>query len=485
MTYAQVQNSAYRFATVLREAGIGPDRKVAVLLPNVPQFCAAYFGILTAGATVVPLSILLTPDEVEYHLDDSGSVALVCWHGFLEAGLEGFQRSDSCKQLFVAGGNGDALPEGAIPFEDALAGLGTVHEDLEQTMPDDTAVILYTSGTTGKPKGAELSHFNLFFNCYTTARDLTHLTPDDRALVVLPLFHSFGQSCLQNTSMSVGAGISLVPRFDPYAVLETIQRDKITLFAGVPTMYTYLLNAPDTDKYDTSSLRVCMSGGAAIPVEVLKGFEEKFKITILEGFGLSETSPVAIFNRSKEERKYGSIGLPIWGVDAKIVDEKDEEVPRNEPGEIVMRGHNIMKGYHNKPEATAETMKNGWFHSGDIGYQDDDGFFFITDRKKDMIIRGGYNVYPRELEEVLFAHPAVAEAAVIGVPDDVLGEEIKAYVVLKPGNEGVTDQDIIDYCKEHLAKYKYPRMVQFLEDLPKGSTGKILKRELRAQYGTK
>ncbi len=484
MTYTQVQQSAYRFATVLREAGIGPDRKVAVLLPNAPQFCAAYFGILTAGATVVPLSVLLTADEVQYHLDDSGSVALVCWHGFLEAGLEGFRRSDSCEQLFVAGANGAAPPEGAVAFEDALANLGTVTEDVEQTMPDDTAVILYTSGTTGKPKGAELSHFNLFFNCYNGARDLMQIGPDDRSLVALPLFHSFGQSCLQNTAFSVGAGISLVPRFDPYVVLETIQRDAITVFAGVPTMYTYMLNAPDTDKYDVSSLRVCLSGGAAIPVQVLKGFEEKFDVTILEGFGLSETSPIAIFNKSKEQRKYGSIGLPIWGVESKIVDDNDAELPRGEPGEIVIRGHNIMKGYYNKPEATAEAMKNGWFHSGDIGYQDDEGFFFITDRKKDMIIRGGYNVYPRELEEVLFAHPAVAEAAVIGVPDESLGEEVKACVVLKPDQQ-VSAQDIIDYCKEHLAKYKYPRHVQFLDDLPKGSTGKILKRELRDQYGTK
>ena len=480
MTYAQVQNHAYRFASVLREKGIGPGRTVAVLLPNAPQFTAAYFGILSAGATVVPLSVLLTADEVEYHLDDSGATALVCWHGFLEAGAEGFNRSDNCAHLFVAGANDGAIPEGAIAFEDALAGLDTVSDDVEQTMPDDTAVILYTSGTTGKPKGAELSHFNLFFNCYGTARDLAEIGTEDRALVVLPLFHSFGQSVLQNSFISAGAGLSLVPRFDPYAVLETIQRDQITHFAGVPTMYTYLLNAPDTEKYDTSSLKLCMSGGAAIPVEVLKGFEKKYNVTILEGYGLSETSPVAIFNRNKEQRKYGSIGLPIWGVEAKIVDDNDNDLPPNEPGEIVMRGHNIMKGYRNRPEATAETMKGGWFHSGDIGYVDEEGFYFITDRKKDMIIRGGFNVYPREVEEVLFAHPAIAEAAVIGVPDDLQGEEVKACVVLKP-NQELDEQGVIDYCKEHLAKYKYPRTVQFMAELPKGSTGKILKRELRDQ----
>jgi long-chain acyl-CoA synthetase len=361
-----------------------------------------------------------------------------------------------------------------------MAGQSTF--EMVATQPEDTAVILYTSGTTGKPKGAELSHFNLFMCCQVGADRLVDFQEDDVALAVLPLFHSFGQSNVMNTSIYAGGTITLVPRFDGDKVLEVIQRDRVTIFCGVPTMYFALLNHPRTGDFDTSSLRLCISGGAAMPGEVMTAFEKRFDVTVLEGYGLSETSPSASFNRSKSERKFLSVGRPLWGVEMRIHDEMDNPLPAGQDnlGEIVIRGHNVMKGYFKQPQATADAMKGGWFHSGDIGYMDEDGFFFIVDRKKELIIRGGFNVYPREVEEVLYAHPAVAGAAVIGVPDERLGEEVKAVVALRAG-QAATEEELIAYCKERMAAYKYPRTIQFVESLPMGATGKILKRELKAQ----
>jgi len=296
------------------------------------------------------------------------------------------------------------------------------------------------------------------------------------------MFHSFGQSSVMNVALHVGSTLTLVPRFEAEKVMEVIQRDKVTVFPGVPTMFFALLHHPSAGKFDLASLRIAVSGGAAIPGEVIQAFEGKFKTTILEGYGLSETSPTATFNFSAAERKVLSIGKPIFGVEVRIFDIDDKRLPagKDHVGEIVIRGHNVMKGYWNKPEANVEAFKGGWFHTGDLGYVDEDGFFFIVDRKKEMIIRGGFNVYPREVEEVIYAHPAVAEAAVIGVPDERLGEEVKAVVALKPGATA-SAEDIIDFVKERVAAYKYPRTIQFVDTLPKGATGKILKKELKAQ----
>jgi long-chain acyl-CoA synthetase len=306
--------------------------------------------------------------------------------------------------------------------------------------------------------------------------------PDDVTLAVLPMFHSFGQSSVMNVALHVGSTLTLVPRFDTEKVLEVIQRDQVTVFPGVPTMFFALLHHPNSDQYDTSSLRIAVSGGAAIPGEVIQAFERRYKTTILEGYGLSETSPTATFNFSASERKVLSIGKPIFGVEVRIFDVNDMELPtgKDNVGEIVIRGHNVMKGYWNQPQANAEAFRGGWFHTGDLGYVDEDGFLFIVDRKKEMIIRGGFNVYPREVEEVIYTHPAVAEAAVIGVPDERLGEEVKAVVSLKPGAQA-SEEDIIAFVKERVAAYKYPRTVQFVDSLPKGATGKILKKELKAQ----
>jgi long-chain acyl-CoA synthetase len=344
-------------------------------------------------------------------------------------------------------------------------------------------VILYTSGTTGQPKGAELSHFNMFYNAVFSADRLMHITSEDVMMAVLPLFHSFGQTCVQNAGLYAGATITMLPRFEADKALGLMVRDGVTLFAGVPTMYWALLNVPDSDpliERIKTTLRRCASGGSALPLELMRQFEEKFNVVILEGFGLSETSPVATFNMSEHDRKTGSIGKAIWGTQVKIFDDNDKEVPANERGEIVIRGHNVMKGYLGRPDATAETMRGGWFHSGDIGYKDEDGFIFIVDRKKDMILRGGFNVYPREVEETLMMHPDVSLVAVVGVPDEKLGEEVKVFIVPKAGATA-TEDDIMAWCKEKMAAYKYPRMVEFRPSLPMTATGKILKRELKAE----
>ncbi len=479
LRYAELNGAANKLANALVGMGVQPGDKVALMVPNTPHFPISYFGILKTGAAVVPLNVLFKQNEVQYHLEDSDAKALIVWEGFLGEALQGFLKAQTCHNLIViqAPGSTAELPAGATGFNQIMADSAPTF-DTVQTSPSDTAVILYTSGTTGRPKGAELSHFNMFFNAMVGAEKLLGVSQDDIFLATLPLFHSFGQTAVMNVGFYVGATITMLPRFEPVKAAEIIQRDKVTMFAGVPTMYFYLLNHPEVARFDMSSLRRCVSGGASMPVEVMQAFNQRFNVTIMEGYGLSETSPIASFNHLDRPTKPGSIGTPIWGVEMRVVDPEDKPVPTGELGEIVIRGHNVMKGYYKRPEATAEAIRNGWFHTGDLARQDEDGYFFIVDRVKDMIIRGGFNVYPREIEEVLYAHPAVAEAAVIGVPDPALGEEVKAVVALKPG-QSATEQELIEYCKGRLAAYKYPRSVEIRESLPKTATGKILKRELK------
>jgi long-chain acyl-CoA synthetase len=479
LRYAEVNGAANKIANGLVKLGVGPGDKVALMLPNTPHFVICYYAILKLGATVVPLNVLFKRHEVEYHLDDSDAVALIAWEGFLEEAAEGYRKIEVCQHMIVAQAPGSTaeLPAEALALN-VLLNDNPPTFDTFQTRPDDTAVILYTSGTTGRPKGAELTHFNMFFNAMCGAEKVLKTESSEIGLAVLPLFHSFGQTCVMNALLYAGATISLLPRFEPQKALEVLERDHVTYFAGVPTMYFYLLNFPDSGKYDLSALRRCCSGGSAMPVEVMHAFNQKYNVTILEGYGLSETSPVASFNMLDRPPKPGSIGVPIWGIEMRCVDAEGQAVATGELGEIVIRGHNVMKGYYKRPDATAQSIKDGWFYTGDIAYQDEEGFFFIKDRVKDMIIRGGFNVYPREIEEVLYGHPAIAEAAVIGVPDQALGEEIKAVVALKPG-QSADEQTVIDYCKERLAAYKYPRSVEFRDTLPKTATGKILKRELK------
>jgi long-chain acyl-CoA synthetase len=473
LSYQQVDVMSGRVASGLLAVGLARGDTVAVQLPNVPEFLFAYFGALKAGLTVVPLNPLLKAPEVAYHLEDSGARVLITFDAFAAEAAKGAADADDAR-VYVVG----SPVEGIRPFDELY---GAERYDIEQMNSDDTAVIIYTSGTTGRPKGAELTHFQVYMAA-TVAGDTFDYRDDDVSMAVLPLFHVFGLSSVMNTAIRCGATLVLVPRFDVGAVLDAIEQHRVTVFCGVPTMFVALLHADLTGR-DVSSLRVCVSGGASIPGEVLKGFEAAYSgAPVLEGYGLSETCAIATFNRSVDDRRVMSIGKRLWGVDVRVVDAEDRELPPgpDSVGEIVIRGHNVMKGYLGRPEATEEAMRGGWFHTGDLGYRDDDGFFYIVDRKKDLVIRGGFNVYPREIEEVLHQHPAVLEAAVIGRPDDRLGEEVVAFIALKKATAATPDE-VIDFCKERLAAYKYPREVVVLDELPKGGSGKVLKTELRAQ----
>ena len=460
VSYAALDEASARVAGLLASKGVAAGDRVGIMLPNVPYFPITYYGVLRLGGVVVPMNVLLKGRETAFYLTDPEAKAIFAWHDFAEAAEAGAEEAGA--ELILV------KPD---EFE-KLLGEAEPRKEISDRAASDTAVILYTSGTTGKPKGAELTHANLTRNC-ELAGALFDIGPEDRVLGALPLFHSFGQTCGMNAAIKAGAMLSLIPRFEPGKALEILQRDRITVFEGVPTMYGALLNHSERKNFDTSCLRVCASGGASLPVELLHGFDEAFGCKVLEGYGLSETSPVASFNHPDSERKPGSIGTPIDGVEMKLLEPNEEGV-----GEIAIRGHNVMKGYFNRPDATADAIdEDGWFKTGDLARCDDDGYYFIVDRSKDMIIRGGYNVYPREVEEILYEHPAVAEAAVIGVPHDELGEGVAAAVVLKSGQEA-TPEELRDHVKEQVAAYKYPRTVHIVDELPKTATGKILKREI-------
>jgi long-chain acyl-CoA synthetase len=463
LTYAGLDDAAARLATLLRDRGLVVGDRVGLQLPNVPAFAVVYYGVLKAGGVVVPMNPLLKQREIEYYLTDSGAMLLFTWHDFAVEAVLGAKAAGAGFQAVAPGGFEKLVAE----FEPAA--------DPVSRAARDTAVILYTSGTTGKPKGAELTHGGLDRNQEVSARTLLKVGPEDVVMGCLPLFHVFGMTCGLNVTITNGATLTLIPRFDPGKALEVIGRDRVTVFEGVPTMYAAMLGHPERASYDVSSLRTCVSGGAALPVEVLRGFEEAFGCVILEGYGLSETSPVASFNHPDAERKVGSIGTPVEGVEMRIVDDQRKVLPAGEVGEIEIRGHNVMRGYWGNPDATAASIRDGWFSTGDMAKTDEDGYYYIVDRKKDLIIRGGYNVYPREVEETLYEHPAVAEAAVIGMPHDSLGEEIGAAVALKPG-ASATPEEIRDFVKERIAAYKYPRRVWIVDALPKTPTGKILRR---------
>jgi long-chain acyl-CoA synthetase len=464
LTYAQLDGASAHIVGLLRDHGFELGDRVGIMLPNVPYFPVVYYGVLRAGGIVVPMNVLLRKREVAFYLEDSGAKLLFAWDGFAADAQAGAEQ---------AGAECILVKVGEFEHEVGAAQPITEVADVDD---DATAVILYTSGTTGTPKGAELTHANLARNAQAS-RDMFGFGSEAMTLGALPLFHSFGQTCSLNATIGGGGTLSLIPRFDPGKALEIIQRDKVNIFQGVPTMYGAMLHHPGHESFDTSSLQLCASGGSAMPAELMRGFEDAFGCVILEGYGLSESSPVASFNHPDRERKPGSIGTPIKGVEMKVVDDDGAGVAQGEVGEIVIKGHNVMKGYWQREDATAETIRDGWLHTGDMGKVDEDGYFFIVDRKKDMIIRGGYNVYPREIEEVLYEHPAVREAAVLGIPHDEYGEEVAAAVALKDGADASPDE-LREFVKGQVAAYKYPRRIWFVEDLPKGPTGKILKREI-------
>jgi len=465
MTYRALDDASAQVAGLLHERGVQPGDRVGMMMPNVAEVPVVYYGILRAGGVVVPMNPLLKSREVAYYLGDSGARLVFAWHTFAGEAKPGAEH---------AGASVIVVDE--TDFPDLLASATPVVEVTDRDS-QDTAVILYTSGTTGQPKGAELTHGNLSSNTEVAKSDIVRAQPEDVIFGGLPLFHVFGQTVALNVAVAAGACLTLLPRFDPAHALRIIAGHHVTVFEGVPTMYVALLHQADRADYDTSSLRMCISGGAALPVEVLRGFEDAFHVPLLEGYGLSETSPVASFNHPGRVQKPGSIGTAIRAVEMRVVDNSDHEVPQGDVGEIIIRGPNVMKGYWQRPEATDEAIKDGWFHTGDLARVDEDGYYFIVDRKKDMIIRGGYNIYPREIEEVLYEHPAVAEAAVIGLPHSALGEEVGAAVTLKEG-AAVSAEELRDYVKAQVAAYKYPRHVWILDALPKGPTGKIQKRDI-------
>lgn len=464
LSYRELDEQVNKLARSLRRIGVRKGDKVGILMTNSIQFVLSYYAIARLGGVIVPLNIMLKGEELRYILDDAETKVLLTMDSYLKT-VEGI-RTELPKLEHVIGDVQQLIAE-------------EIGEKVEEEVdPRDIVIYLYTSGTTGHPKGAMLSHYNLITNCEATKEHL-ELTNQDCFMCVLPMFHTFAATVCMNTPLYLGGTISIIETFIPANVLKALGEDKVTVFAGVPSMYTVLVNMDIPEgKYDLSNLCLCISGGSSMPVEVLNRVENRFGVRITEGYGLSETSPVVTMNPPTEARKPGSIGIAIPGVEVKIFDDQDRELGMDEVGEIVIKGPNVMKGYYNLPEATEQAFGSGWFHSGDVGKIDQDGFIYIVDRKKDLVIVGGLNVYPREVEEVLYTHPAIAEAAVIGVPDELRGEAIKAVVALKQGQKA-TEKELIKYCRDRLATYKVPRYLEFRDSLPKTGTGKILKRALK------
>lgn len=486
-TYAQFEESVERFAYGLQALGIQKGDHVGFLLGNTPHFLISLYATMRLGATAVPINPIYTPDEISYIVKNSDAKAIIALDGLLSlvekaanvfTTVENYiiceTQADTPEKL---AGLSDELKVKVKSFSSLLAIAGELVKPVEISA-DDTAVILYTSGTTGHPKGAMLTYNNIYSNARDTAEYLS-INTDDRVIATLPVFHVFALTVVVNAPLLMGATILLVPRFSPQEVFSIAREQKATVFAGVPTMYNFLYQFPEDKVENFASIRLAISGGSSLPVALLHNFEDKFHVRISEGYGLSEASPVTCFNPIDRDRKPGSIGTDIVNVENKVVNELGEEVPAGVVGELIVRGPNVMKGYYKMPEETANAIRDGWLYTGDLAKQDEDGYFYIVDRKKDMIIVGGYNVYPREVEEVLFEHPSIVEAAVVGVPDPTFGEEVLAFVVKKDAS--LSEEQLQHYCAEKLAKYKVPKRFEFLEELPKNTTGKILRRSLKGQ----
>jgi long-chain acyl-CoA synthetase len=485
-TYRQLQDKVNQLANGLKALGVNKGDRVLMACPNQLEFCITYFAICKIGAIAVTVNILCKQSELEYYLKDTAAKMFLCSQGterlaILEQGRGAFEKVSSCEHFVVIENPGSCVSTAGFKnLEDVMEGKSSDCQT-EATDADDTAVILYTSGTTGKPKGAELTHNNILVSAKTFL-NAQRATTEDIHLVALPLFHCYSQSVQMGAGFLAGSTIVLMQRFEPDAVLGNFEKENITLFAGVPTMYWALLNKTQADDYDiekiSKNFRLGMSGGAAMPVEVLRGFEDKFGIIILEAYGLTETTAAGTLNQIDMPRKIGSIGVPHPGIKMRVVNGGMQDVATGKEGELVVRADCVMKGYYNDPEATEQAFRGGWLHTGDVAVQDEDGYFYIVDRLKDVIIRGGYNVYPREVEEKMIEHPDISLVAVIGVPHEQYGEEIMAFIIL---NEGATctAEGIIEWTKSRLASYKYPRHIRFVDSVPMSATNKILKRELR------
>jgi long-chain acyl-CoA synthetase len=473
ITYRELDEAINRMANGLRDLGVGSGDRVALLLPNSPQFVIAYFGAMRAGAVALPLNFALRPEELTYILSDARATALVASPLLQETVMVTLAGVPHLDHLIMAG---ECNLESCHDLDALLDRSENEPPDVTRD-PEEPAVFLYTSGTTGRPKGAVLSHRNIAANAAACAEAIK-VRPDDVFMCVLPMFHSFAATVCVVLPLSLGNTVVIHERFVPANVLRSIRDDRITVFCAVPSMFAVLLRSKPAEPVDFSHVRICVSGGAPMPLEVMQAFETAFGVPVLEGYGPTEASPVVSVNPIDGVRKPGSVGLPLPGVTVSIFDDADREVPVGEIGEVVVRGPNVMIGYHNQPEATAEAKRGGWLHTGDMGRLDEDGYLYIVDRKKDLIISGGLNVYPREVEEVLYRHPKVEEAAVVGMPDELRGEVVRAVVALREGQQA-TAEEIIHFCAEHLARFKVPRVVEFMDALPKSSQGKILKRLLK------
>ena len=466
ITYAALQERVDRTAHALRALGLARGDRVGLFLPNIPEFAIAYLAIQKVGGIAVSANVMLTPTELGYLLQDSGARVL-----FTGAALvNSWQPLASDLQVIVC--------EGEVPGYPTLQALTADPAEpfpAVEMAPDDPAAILYTSGTTGKQKGATLSHGNLVSNAFAGVH-VQGITPDDRLLLFLPLFHVFGQNAILNTSLAAGAAVVLQRRFDPRETLATIERDRVTMFFAVPTIYIALLNA-GVDPAPLASVHYYFSAAATMPVEIANRWRATHGRPIMEGYGLTETAPFASYNHIWQH-KPGSVGTPIENVEVKVLDPDDNDLAPGTWGEICIKGPNVMLGYWNRAEESAQALRGGWFHSGDIGYMDADGYIFLVDRVKDMINSAGFKIWPREVEEVLFAHPAIAECAVVGLSDDLKGEIPAVFVVLRDGAD-LTADELEAFCRQQLATYKIPRRIEFVASLPKNATGKILKRALR------
>ncbi len=477
ISYSDLLAAAKRVANMLRSKGIGRGDVVGMMLPNTPHFPIVYYGILYAGAVALPMNPTLRGREIAYQASDAHAKALFVWKDCVEEAGKALATLPDCQHLVVV--EPGLVPKTPAIGESFVALLLASDTDCEiaQTEADETAVIIYTSSLGGKTFGAELSHFNLYSNASSIREHILRFDPGDITLAVLPLFHAFGQTTMMNVPFLGGSTVVMVPRFDPQQVLQTIVRERVTLMCVVPTMLHFLVNAKKEERFDFSSVRCVTVGGAKMPVDLAQQMEQRFQVTVLEGYGLTETGPVVSFNRAGINR-LGSVGKPLWGCRVRVQREDGTTAAPNEIGEVVLRGHNVMKGYLNAPEATARVMAGGWFHTGDFGYFDEDGYLFLTGLKKDIIIRAGLNIYPYEVEGVLVEHPSVAEAAVIGVPDPVRGEEPKAFLVPRPGKT-IDAKELAAYCRLELASYKCPRTFEAVSELPKDASGQILKHVLR------
>jgi len=461
ITFEQLRATNRRVAGAVRAAGLQPLDRVLFIAPTIPEFPEVYYGLHAAGVTVTTMNVMSTVPEIDYVLDDCDASLVIAWHECADAAR-------------VAAG------QRGLPFWQIDPGVGIDAEPLAQAhehAPDDTAIILYTSGTTGRPKGAELTASNLV-DTVDSFIPVLELSGDDRFGTALPLFHVFGQAVCMNTALAVGSSFSLLSPFDPVKMLEMVRTDRLTTLSGVPTMWNAMLHAQgDFTAEDFGSLRMASSGGASLPVEVIRAFSERFGCSILEGYGLTETTGAATFNDLHREQRTGTTGPALPGTVVEVRDSTGAVLPAGEVGEVFIKGPTVMKGYWNRPEATASELVDGWLKTGDLGSLDADGYLTIVDRVKDLVIRGGYNVYPREVEEVLYEHPAIVEVAVVGIPDDHYGEEIAAVIALAPGHE-VTGEELRAWAKERLSAYKVPRVYSFVDTLPKGATGKIQKRAI-------